>query len=79
YSPENDADAIFTQLNLKLVKALSGGGGVLLNPDKLVEYNAQAVCRLGIYNALSLNYRYREYKADPALWRYLGIGFDYYY
>ncbi len=79
YSPENDADAIFTDLDLKLINALWVGCGLLWSPENFVEYNASTAYRLGVYNALRINYRYRENTADSGLWRYIGIGVDYYY
>ena len=79
YSPENKADAIFGQFDVKTVQSFSIGGGLLLSPDSHTEYNARVAYRLGVHNSLSLLYRYREHEADSALWRYLGIGFDYIY
>lgn len=79
YSPENDADAVFTDMELKLFQPFWLGAGFTINQDIFVEYNARSMYRLGVYNAISLNYRYRENIADPGLWRYIGIGVDYYY
>lgn len=79
YSPENDADAIFMETDLRTVDKFYVGSHLYIHPQRQREYGSKLSYHFASISDVHLLYRYMENDTDNWLSTYAGIGVNLYY
>lgn len=79
YSPQNEADAVFAESDLRLHGPFYAGAGINLRPNRQTELCGKLSYHLSPSGELNLQHRYRKNEVDSWKLSYTGLGLSLYY
>lgn len=79
YSPENEADAIFADTDIKVYGPWYAGAGINLRTERQRDIHGKLSYHIGSTTELNLQYRYRKNEVDNWRMNYAGLGLSMYY
>lgn len=79
YSPENQADAVFADTDLRVWGPWYAGAGINLRLDRQSEYLGKITHRFSSASELNLQFRHQKNKVDRWNTNYAGLGINLYY